>query len=207
MSTVPDELELATRARTGGPENGAPTDGYAIAALITALVGFLPLPLALALIALSRTRHNGTRGRGLAIAALWISGAWVLITIALFAVLVGMAMDIESERNADKYTSVQRQVAIVIDRYEDELNDGDGERVCMLMSESLMMALDEQDGSCAGAVEDDDHWGMVHLDATEITITDPDHAVARVKSLDDRVRMTFVREDGQWRIDEIGEAP
>jgi len=206
MSTVPDELELATRARTGGPENRAPTDGYAIAALITALLGFLPLPLALALIALSRTRHNGTRGRGLAIAALWVSGAQVLIAAVLVAVLVGMAIDVASDRNADKYTSVQRQVAIVIDRYEDRLNDDDFTGICALMTEGLVDALDEQEGSCEDAIDSDD-WGIAHLDATDITIRDPKHAVARVTNFDDHLRMTFVREDGEWRIDEIAGAP
>jgi len=204
MATVRDDLADALRPRTGGPEATLPTDGYAIAAFVTALLGFLPLPLALALIALSRTRHRGTRGRGFAIAALWISGAWVVITVLLVVVLLAGFLNAQ---NADDYTGTKREVAVVIDRYEDRLTDDDATGICDLMTTPLRDALVMQSGSCEAAVGSDDGGLFAHLDAKEITITAPDHAVALVEDPHETFQMTFVREAGQWRIDEIGDAP
>jgi len=205
MVTVRDDLADALRPRTGGPEATVPTDGYAIAAFVTALFGFLPLPLALALIALSRTRHRGTRGRGFAIAALWISGAWVVLTVALVVVLF---LGVLNEQNADDYTGTERDIAMVIDRYEDRATDEDSRGVCALMSTALRKALTEQSGSCEEAVDADRGGGLVaHLDATDITVTGPGHAVATVDDFHEVVQMTFVREAGEWRVDDVSAAP
>ncbi|ATY13927.1 DUF4190 domain-containing protein [Amycolatopsis sp. AA4] len=63
------------------------TNGFAIASLILAIPAFsLPLSIAFGVIALRQTRVFGNPGRGLAIAGLSISGAWVA------ALLIGLAV-------------------------------------------------------------------------------------------------------------------
>ncbi|WP_326565022.1 DUF4190 domain-containing protein [Amycolatopsis rhabdoformis] len=70
---------------------GTTTNGFAITSLVLA---FLPATVVLSvifgIIALVKTRRTGQRGRGLAIAGLSISGAWVLVLIAA-VVIVSLA--------------------------------------------------------------------------------------------------------------------
>lgn len=65
-----------------------PIDGWAIAALVTALLGLGPVALVLALVALRRTRRNGSRGRGLAVAALVIGLVELLALVAVLVLVV-----------------------------------------------------------------------------------------------------------------------
>jgi hypothetical protein len=61
------------------------TDGFAIAAVLSSIVGGVPVSVVLGIMALARVRRSGRRGRGLAIAALVISGLWVVAVGALVA--------------------------------------------------------------------------------------------------------------------------
>lgn len=67
------------------------TDGLAIAALVTAVVGLAPLGIGLGVGALVRTRRRGTRGRGLAIASIAVAVVWTLVAVALVAVAITTA--------------------------------------------------------------------------------------------------------------------
>ncbi|AEG45210.1 DUF4190 domain-containing protein [Isoptericola variabilis] len=66
------------------------TDGFAIAALVTGILGMAIIPLVLGMIALSRIGRTGQEGRGLAIAGivLGVLGTigWVLAIVFLFAI-------------------------------------------------------------------------------------------------------------------------
>jgi hypothetical protein len=55
-----------------------PTDGFAIAGFVLGLLGGVLLSVIFSLVALSRIKHRGGGGRGLAIAGLALSGLWVL---------------------------------------------------------------------------------------------------------------------------------
>ena len=57
----------------------------AIVAFVLSITGFNVIPIILSAIALGQIRRSGERGRGLAIAAIWIS---LLVVIAIVAVLV-----------------------------------------------------------------------------------------------------------------------
>jgi hypothetical protein len=59
-----------------------PVDAFAVASLVVAILGGL-VAIPLALVALRRVARRPLRGRGLAIAALAVSGAWVIIAAAL----------------------------------------------------------------------------------------------------------------------------
>jgi len=62
----------------GRPGDGAPAgfDGYAIAALVTSLVGCVPLGLVFGVLALRRIGRTGQQGRGLAIFGIVLSVVW-----------------------------------------------------------------------------------------------------------------------------------
>lgn len=57
----------------------------AIAAFVLSLAGLNVIPIVLSAVALGQIRRTGERGRGLAIAAIWIS---LLVVILLIAALV-----------------------------------------------------------------------------------------------------------------------
>lgn len=66
-----------------GHDSGSPprrgTDGFAIAALVFAILSGILLAVVFAVIALRRIRRTGAGGRGVAIAALVVSGLWLLL--------------------------------------------------------------------------------------------------------------------------------
>lgn len=82
-------------------------DGWAVAALVTALLGLGPVALVLALVALRRTRSHGTRGRGLAVAALVIGVvelvaliAGVVVVLLLVRAAAPLGVDVDAPRTA-----------------------------------------------------------------------------------------------------------
>ena len=66
------------------------TDGFAVAAIITALLGLGPLALSLGITALITTRKRGTAGRGVAVAAV-VLGALETLALIVGAVLLGIS--------------------------------------------------------------------------------------------------------------------
>lgn len=56
-----------------------PLDGFAVAALIFGIIGGWIFGIGFGVAALSRINRGERRGRGLAIAGLWLSAAWLLI--------------------------------------------------------------------------------------------------------------------------------
>ncbi len=71
-----------------GPSSEPPTggtNGWAIAAFVLGILGGTILSVIFAIVALFQIRHRRQRGRGLAIAALVISAAWIAIIASLIA--------------------------------------------------------------------------------------------------------------------------
>ncbi len=83
-----DNGQPAGTAGTAGP--GRPTDGFAVAALITGVLPAAPLTLILGPVALSRIARTGARGRALAITGLVLAGVWILAAAATVAVLIAL---------------------------------------------------------------------------------------------------------------------
>jgi len=182
-----------------GGGSGGQTDGFAIAALVFAVIGGIVLAVIFALVSLSRIKKGKRQeGRGMAIAALWVSGGWVvLIAIVATLAITGVLED----ENVDKYKGEKREVARVIDSFEEEA-DEDPEAVCALMSQELQDNLAQGSGSCPKAIGDEDGV-QAELDAKSITLDGADRATAVVDEDGDLLEMRFVRVSGEWKIDEI----
>jgi len=71
-----------------GPPGRPPTDGFAVATLITGIVPLVPFTLILGVVALIRIARTGARGRVLAITGLILAGLWAIAGAAAAAVLV-----------------------------------------------------------------------------------------------------------------------
>ncbi len=69
-----------------------PTDGFAIASLVTALVGLGLVAVGLGIAALVRIGRNGSRGRGLAIAGIAVGAIGAVVVIAIGALAVTAAL-------------------------------------------------------------------------------------------------------------------
>jgi hypothetical protein len=70
-----------------------PTNGLAIASLVTALTCIPLVGLVLGIFGLLQIRRRGDRGRGLAIAGVIVSGAWTLLIVAFVTLGVAGAFD------------------------------------------------------------------------------------------------------------------
>jgi len=64
-----------------GPTATTSTDGFAITALILSLIGVILPAVIFALLGLSRIRRNRSGGKGMAIAALIVSGGWAFLLL------------------------------------------------------------------------------------------------------------------------------
>jgi len=67
------------------PKRPGGTNGWAVAAFVLGILGGTILSVIFALVALVQTRDRRQRGRGLAIAALLISAAWIAIITSVIA--------------------------------------------------------------------------------------------------------------------------
>jgi hypothetical protein len=61
-------------------------DGYAITAFICAIIGLVVFAVGFGVAALRRLARTTDQGRGLAIAGLWLSAAWVVVAAVFFYV-------------------------------------------------------------------------------------------------------------------------
>ena len=78
------------------PPQRPSTNGFAVAALITGILGFLGgwiLGLIFGFVALSQIRSRRQGGRGLAIAGLVLSGAWIVVFVVVVVVVLATRAD------------------------------------------------------------------------------------------------------------------
>ncbi len=187
-------------------QGGAPaaaatgTDGFAIAALVISILGGVILGAVFAVVALSRIKQRGTRGRGLAIAALVINGVWIVLIAVL--IVIGLAVD---DPNVDHYSGAKRPIAQVIDDFENAADDNDGDRLCSMLTPDLAESVGAGEKSCADFMSKDEGI-QAHLTAKSIDLVGPDSATALVNEDDHDLRFTFVRTDGVWKIAQIRDA-
>jgi hypothetical protein len=109
-----------------------------IAALVTGLLGLNVVAIVLGVLGLRRTKRNGTKGRGMAIAGIVLGGVGL---IALIAVVAAIALGIST-----------------YDRHIDQLHDrcGDGDMVACdrLYSDAVRGSEEEEFGAtCGGRTE------------------------------------------------------
>lgn len=89
-STFPAAPPLTPGVYDHTADRAAPgTNGFAIASFVLGLVGGVLLSIIFGIVALNKLRHRPQRGKGLAIAGLCLSGAW-LVGIAVVLVVVSV---------------------------------------------------------------------------------------------------------------------
>ena len=72
----------------GTPAPRRPTDGVAVAALVSGIVPAIPVTLVLGPLALIRVGRSGARGRGLAITGLVLAGLWTVAAAIVAAAII-----------------------------------------------------------------------------------------------------------------------
>ncbi|HUY47026.1 MAG TPA: septum formation family protein [Streptosporangiaceae bacterium] len=70
------------------PQRRAPTDGFAVATLISGILPAVPLTVILGPVALSRIARTGARGRGLAVTGLVLAGLWIVAAAMAVAAII-----------------------------------------------------------------------------------------------------------------------
>jgi Septum formation len=96
------------------PKRSGGTNGWAVAAFVLGILGGTILSMIFAIVALVQMKGRHQRGRGLAIAALVISTAWIAVITSVFA--YGISAQGKSVQATDLNTG-----DCVKDTYEDQL--------------------------------------------------------------------------------------
>jgi hypothetical protein len=183
------------------PPQQPSTDGFAIAAVVFGILGSALLSVPLGLVALRRIKRSGgaKTGRGLAIAGMAVGCVWLAIIPAALLLDLG---DVFEHDNAERFSGTEREIAIVIDRYEEELGEPGGPPCEELLTRSYIEEIEaREDTSCE---EFHDIGARVPADIIIERIHMPSGSTARVEvtELDKNLTFDLVREDG-WKIDAV----
>jgi hypothetical protein len=181
-----------------------PTDGFAIASLVTSVIGFSPVGIALGFVAKHRIRRSDGRrgGDGLATAGIAVG----LVYIGLFAIGFTLALTgVFDEVNADDYSGEEARVAEVVDRFEEAYESDDGATICReLFTGDLAGSYASSPGGCEG------EWtkgnpGYAEIDIQELSVMgDGASAIADDENADENWIFDFRQSSGgEWRISQI----
>jgi hypothetical protein len=196
-------------AATAAPGPGAPvpaggTDGFAITSLVTSLLGIPIVPVVFGHLARGRIKRSGgiKTGNGLALAGLIIG----YLALAFWTLIIVLAATGNLEtKNEDDFSGAEKDVAVVIDKFEQAADDEDYSEICneILTREFADAVASVSSGSCENAFKDElDGKRQAEIDAKSITVTG-DSAVAEVDEEGTDERITFVRDGDSWRISNI----
>jgi Domain of unknown function (DUF4190)/Protein of unknown function (DUF2510) len=188
----------------GPAPSPSPTDGFAIASLITSLIGLTPVGIVLGLIAKKRIRESQGRrgGDGLATAGIAVGSVFLALGVVIVVLAVSGVFD---EVNADDYSGEEARVAEVVDRFEDAYEDLDGATICReLFTGDLAGSYASSRGGCEG------EWsrgqsGYAEIDIQELSVSgDGASAIADDENQSDNWVFDFRRSSGgEWRISGI----
>lgn len=78
----------ASPAPASAPTPRRPTDGVAVATLVSGIIGVIPVTLVLGPLALIRIGRSGARGRALAIIGLVLAGLWTVAAALVAAAII-----------------------------------------------------------------------------------------------------------------------
>jgi hypothetical protein len=184
---------------------GRPTDGYALASLITSGIGIFPVGIVLGLIARRRIRKaEGARdGGGLAIAGIAIGAVYMVLIAGVGVLALNGTFD---EVNSDDYSGEQARVATVVDRFEAAYEDADGRRICRELFTPGLVKDYKSDGGCEKVWGEEGTPGWAEIDIHTIEMYPDGSAMvfAADEGGDDDWGFTMVRgSDGVWRIDAV----
>jgi hypothetical protein len=186
-----------------GPPPVAPqptTDGFAIAAVAFGIVGSALLSVPLGLIALRRIKRSGgaKTGKGLAITGMAVGCVWLALIPAAFLLDLGDAFDHD---NAERWGGKEHEIAVLIDRYEEELGEPGGPPCEELLTPAYVKHIEETEGTSCEEYHDLDFQRPADIIIQSIVISGSTARV-EVSELDKDLTFELVRADG-WRIDRI----
>ena len=195
---------MPSYGRLGPAPTPSPTDGFAIASLVTSVIGISPVGIALGFVAKSRIRRAGGRrgGDGLATAGIAVGCAY----LALFG--IGLALGLSGvfdEVNADDYSGEEARVAEVVDRFEEAYENADGRTICReLFTGDLAGSYASKPGGCE-AEWDAGTTGYAEIDIQLLSITgDGASAIADDENEEKNWIFDFRRSSGgEWKIVKI----
>jgi len=177
------------------------TDGFAIASLITSLVGLTPVGIVLGFVAKRRIRRAEGRvgGDGLATAGI-VTGS---VFLALSAVVIALAVSgVFDEVNSDDYSGDEARVAAVVDRFEEAYENSDGQQICRELFTGDLAGWYASQGGCERVWGDDAEPGYAEIDIHTLTITgDSATAIADDENDEEGWTIDLTRQsDGRWLI-------
>ncbi len=190
--TAPGPAHYATPTR--------PTDGFAIASLVTSVIGLSPVGIVLGFVSRRRIRRSGGRlgGQGLATAGIAVGCVLLVMTGVVATLAVNGVFD---QVNRDDYAGDEAQVAEVIDRFEVAYEDADGARICRDLFTPELARTYGSDGACE-ADWDAGTAGLAEIDIQSLYLAG-DGATVLADEEGTRNHWTFYldRYPGQgWRI-------
>jgi hypothetical protein len=179
-----------------------PTDGYAIASLVTSLVGLTPVGIILGFVARRRIRRSEGRlgGGGLATAGIAIGFTF----LALSAVVVALALSgVFDEVNEDDYSGEDARVAAVVDRFEEAYENADGRTICRELFTGDLAGSYAAEGGCEKVWGNDVTTGYAEIDIHTLIVTgESATAIADDENQSDDWRFDLRRtSEGEWRIE------
>jgi len=187
-----------------GPGSGSkPTDGFAIASLVTSLVGLLPVGIVLGFVAKRRIRGSEGRlgGDGLATAGIATGFAYLALTGVIVALVLSGAFD--GDVNADDYSGEEAEVAKIVDRFEAAREDGDAVEICSeLFTGDLKGTYSSRAGGCEGAWNDDETLTS-DIDIGTLLVTGDTATAFAQDEYGEQWRFEFRRTSNGWRISEV----
>jgi hypothetical protein len=105
----------------GGWQPPRPLNGLAIAALVTGLVGLVPIAIGLGIAALVQISRRGHRGTGLAVGGMCAAGVWTVL-IGLFLV-AGFSGTFDYSREGDLADVASTTVGACLDEHPPVVTD------------------------------------------------------------------------------------
>jgi hypothetical protein len=188
-----------------GPGSGSkPVDGFAIASLVTSIIGISPIGIVLGLVAKGRIKRSGGRrgGDGLATAGIAVGCVYlVLLGVGLALGLSGVL----DEVNADDYSGEEARVAEVVDRFEEAYESADGTTICReLFTGDLAGSYSSSRGGCEGEWSSGQS-GYAEIDIKELHVVgDGASALADDENEEKNWVFDFRRSSGgDWKIVEV----
>ncbi|MEE1928736.1 DUF4190 domain-containing protein [Streptomyces sp. TRM 70351] len=94
------------------PAPPAPLNGLAVAALVTSLMCAFPVGFVLGLVALRQIRRTGERGRGMALAGVWVAAAQIVLTLGVIARIAGAGGPAGPERDETGRVTYPSEVGV-----------------------------------------------------------------------------------------------
>ena len=190
-------------AGPAGPAYQArPTDGYAVASVITSGVGLSPVGIVLGLIAKRRIRQAGGArdGGGLATVGIALGCVFLAMTIGVAVLAVSGTFD---QVNSDDYSGEEARVAHVVDRFEDAFEEADGNRICRELFTPALARDYAADGGCESVWGEQSEAGWAEIDIQTLAVNADGSATATAddEGGEDDWTFTLARDPrGEWRI-------